>query len=145
MSVSDPSQLFLFLVFWNTAVDPTNKPLGKPKSNSVAEGQQGFHRHSSGFEPRTSLEVPGSQTRGYTTESSPSGRSVTLLRNRSNNSDLLADTRWPSNTLGNFSPRSMSSCWDWEHIRNIFQQQAPIFFCDKAHVTIMVVGDGLNP
>lgn len=27
------------------------------KSSSVAEGQQGFHLHTSGFEPRISFEV----------------------------------------------------------------------------------------
>jgi len=46
----------------STTADPTNKPIGNPKSSSVAKGRQGFPLHASGFEPRTSFEVIGSQT-----------------------------------------------------------------------------------
>jgi hypothetical protein len=35
---------------------------GNPKASLVAEGQQGFHLHTSGFEPRTSFQVLGPLT-----------------------------------------------------------------------------------
>jgi len=51
---------------------PNQQAVGTPKSSSMAEGQQGFHLHTSGFETTEPFfEVPGSQTGGYTTESSP--------------------------------------------------------------------------
>jgi hypothetical protein len=45
-----PHNSFFFYFFETQQKTQLIKPLGKPNSSSVAEGQQGFHLHSNGFE-----------------------------------------------------------------------------------------------
>ncbi len=55
-------------IYVSTTADPTNKPIGNPKSSSVAKGRQGFHLHTSGFEPRTSFWGRRVPDMGYISE-----------------------------------------------------------------------------
>ncbi len=43
--------------------------VGTTKSSSVTEGQQGFHLHTSGFEPNKLFWGPGVSDKDYITES----------------------------------------------------------------------------